>query len=170
MSKEERKLKKSIVLYGSTTGATKEVAETIAEALQIPAVDVAQCDVRDLGSYEVLLLGSSTWGSGELQDDWATFLPAFEKLSLKGKKVALFGTGDQEGFSDTFVEALGVLYDAVIRAGAEVIGSCPVDGYTGRSLAVRNGSFVGLPLDDDNQPEATAERVKGWIDRLRTEL
>ena len=63
-------MKKTGVFYGSTTGTTESVANLIAEKLGI-----AQADVHDVskmsadvaGAYEALILGTSTWGDGELQ-------------------------------------------------------------------------------------------------------
>ena len=61
------------VFYGSTTGTTEDLARRIAEKLDVPSADVF--DVSKLtealvNEYDVLVLGSSTWGAGELQDDW----------------------------------------------------------------------------------------------------
>ncbi len=159
------------VLYGSTTGATQGAAEKLAKLLDADLYDVASAGDDVLSSHGVLLLGSSTWGLGELQDDWNEFLPKLEKADLKGKKIAFFGTGDQEGFSDTFVDAMGILHDAVDGKGAALIGRWPSDGYSGGgALAMRDNMFVGLALDESNQPDMTDQRISTWVEQLKSEM
>ncbi|EFC91510.1 flavodoxin [Dethiosulfovibrio peptidovorans DSM 11002] len=158
------------VLYGSTTGATKAVAEKIAKDLGADLFDVASAGDEAFTGYDVIILGSSTWGMGELQDDWNDYLPKLEQADLSGKKVAFFGTGDQEGFGDTFVDALGLLHDAIADKGIQVIGKRSTDGYSGGELAIRDGEFLGLAIDETNQPELTEGRIVSWLDQLRTEM
>ena len=85
------------IFFGSTTGTTESVAARIAERLGVAQADVhnvAAASVEDVKKYDLLLLGSSTWGSGELQDDWPGFLDKLGKEDLSGRRVALFGCGD----------------------------------------------------------------------------
>jgi len=84
------------IFFGSTTGTTESVAARIAERLGVAQADVhnvAAASVEDVKKYDLLLLGSSTWGSGELQDDWPGFLDKLGKEDLSGRRVALFGCG-----------------------------------------------------------------------------
>jgi flavodoxin I len=91
-------------------------------------------------------------------------LSEFDEIDLRGKKVALFGLGDQVGFSDTFADALFFVADRVRSAGAELVGAWPVAGYEFRSSwAVEDGRFIGLVLDEHNQPELTEVRLDGWL-------
>ena len=85
------------IFYGSTTGTTGSLAGRIAEELGIAAADVhdvAGAAADAVQRYDCLLLGSSTWGCGELQDDWFGFLEGLKGQDLSGKSVALFGCGD----------------------------------------------------------------------------
>jgi len=69
-------MKKTGIFYGSATGTTADVAQRIAARLGIADADihdVAGTAPDTLGAYENLILGSSTWGSGELEDDWYDF-------------------------------------------------------------------------------------------------
>lgn len=97
-----------------------------------------------MADYEVLLLGSSTWGSGELQDDWYDFLTGLEALDLKGKKIAIFGLGD-ESMSDTFCNAVGIIYKSLQPTGATFIGRYPDSVYHSRNRklmkTVRDSDF-----------------------------
>ncbi len=160
------------IFYGSTTGNTEAAAEAIKEALG--DADVFAVDGDALGKmadYDVILIGSSTWGAGDLQDDWDSLEGELSGLSLSGKKVAFFGTGDQEGYSDTFVDALGILKSKLAGSGAAFIGAWPTDGYTfDESASVENGSFVGLALDEDNQSDKTAERIAQWTSALKGQI
>ncbi|NCC95719.1 MAG: flavodoxin [Synergistales bacterium] len=158
------------VFYGSTTGATQGVAEKIANILGADIFDVASAGDDAIASHDVLLLGSSTWGLGELQDDWNDFLPKLEKTDLSGKKVGVFGTGDQEGFGDTFVEAISLIHDAAASKGATMIGKWPSDGYSGAGSALRDGYFVGLPIDESNQSDMTDDRVSAWTEQVKSEI
>ena len=84
------------IFFGSTTGTTESVAARIAERLGVAQADVhnvAAASVEDVKKYDLLLLGSSTWGSGELQDDWPGFLDKLGKEDLSGRRVALFVHG-----------------------------------------------------------------------------
>lgn len=151
------------VVYGSTTGATAEAAAAIAEKLGADCLNVAEVSADQLAGYNALVLGSSTWGAGDLQDDWATFLPNLQGMNLSGKKVAVFGCGDHEGFADTFGLALVTLRDAAAAAGATVVGECEVEGYDDICSDVASGGkFVGLAIDSQNQPELTDSRIAAW--------
>lgn len=163
-------MKRVGVFYGSTTGKTAEVAEKIAVALDYaPVKDIAEASKADLEAFDVLVIGTSTWGAGDLQDDWEGF--DLSSLDLNGKQVAIFGLGDADGYADTFVDGMGVLYDAVTARGAEVIGAWSTDGYEfDESAAVTDGRFVGLVIDEDNQDELTDGRVEAWTARLKGSL
>ncbi len=160
------------LFYGSTTGNTKSVAEMIQKQLgqdNVDLYDVAAAGPGDLDGYDSLILGVSTWGLGDLQDDWDVF--ASNLKNLGGRKVALFALGDQQAYPDTFVNAMGTLYEKATEAGADVVGSWPTDGYDFiASAAVVDGKFVGLALDEDGQSDMTADRVKAWTDQIRGEL
>lgn len=158
-------MKKTGIFYGSTTGATEAVALQLAELLKIDKSDVhnvAKSAPTDVADYEVLLLGTSTWGAGDLQDDWADFVNGLKALDLSGKQIALFGCGD-ESMSDTFCNGVGILYDDLRDTGAEFVGAFNADGYEfGHSDAVRDGKVVGLILDNVNHPEMSAGRLDEW--------
>jgi flavodoxin I len=112
-------------------------------------------------------LGASTWGLGEVQDDWVG-KEALSGVDLAGKKVAVFGTGDQDGYPDTFVDAIGILANSAQRAGGSLMGQWPTEGYTfDSSEAAKGDSFVGLPLDEDNQTALTDERITKWCQSLK---
>ena len=78
-------------------------------------LEIAQGDIYEISKvtadtvagYDTLLLGSSTWGSGDLQDDWYDGIETLKGADLAGKKIALFGCGDSSSYSDTFCSALG---------------------------------------------------------------
>lgn len=161
------------IFYGSTTGNTKEVAYEIAKAMGVDEKDVrdvAESAPSDVAAYDVLLLGSSTWGNGDLENDWYDFLDGLESLDLKDKIIALFGCGD-ETMSDTFGGALGIIYDRLQKTGAWFIGAYPADCYHfEKSPAEKGGRIVGLLIDNVNHPELTVGRVNGWATQLKGEL
>jgi flavodoxin, long chain len=160
-------MKKIAIVYGSTTDHTKEAAESIAARLssyEVDVMDVATLSVEQLAQYPNLILGTSTWGSGDLQDDWDSFLPKLKKADLSGKVVSLFGLGDSSSFSDTFVDGMAQIHDALQGSGCTIVGAVGADGYSfDASNAVSDGKFVGLPLDEDNESNLSANRIDSWI-------
>lgn len=108
--------------------------------------------------------------TGSLEaDDWADYLPNLDKLNLCGKKIALFALDDQVGYSYNFVSAMRILYDKLIALGAEIIVSdVENDGFEyDYSESVIDGRFIGLVLDEVNEPERSPERIKSWAGKLR---
>lgn len=168
---------KLAIFYGSTYGVTEEAADQISALLAqalgrpIPVYDVARTGLGDLARYDVLVLGSSTWNIGELQDDWDRLFDPLRKTDFSGKRVALFGAGDQEAYTDTFQDALGILAERVEDQGGRLIGRWSVAGYShSASRAQRGDYFVGLALDEENQRDQTDERISQWTRQLVREL
>ena len=162
------------LFYGSSSGNTQAVAETIAKKLSVDksnVFDIAKATPENLQGYDILIFGSSTWGMGDLQDDWDGFIGTLEKMNLAGKKVAVFGTGDSSSYSDTFCDAVGIIAEVAEKAGATLVGKgIDSSGYSfDDSKALRDGAFCGLPLDEDNESDKTDERINLWIEQLRTE-
>lgn len=161
---------KTGLFYGSTLGAAKGVAELIAKEIEVDIYDVSN-GIDDVSKYDTLILGTNTWGYGELQDDWQGVIDAFKEFDFTGKKVAIYSTGDQESYSDTFVDAIGILAEVVEKNGGVIVGYTSCDGYNfSESKALRDGEFIGLAIDDNNQSNLTDERVKKWVEKLKGEF
>ncbi|MBF7042168.1 flavodoxin FldA [Campylobacter volucris] len=155
------------VIFGSSMGNTEGAANMIAEKLGISDVlNIADIDADKINSYDKLICGTSTWGSGDLQDDWDGF--DFSKLNLSGKTVAVFGMGDSESYSDTYCSGMGKLAQGLKSAGANLVGAVSTGGYTFEaSDAVEGDKFVGLALDNDNHEDLTENRINTWIEQIK---
>jgi flavodoxin I len=161
----------TIVIYGSSTGTCEAIAEKIASKLGCEAVYVQDLTADIITNHQNLILGTSTWGAGELQDDWYDGLKTLQSSDLKGKTIAIFGCGDCATYSDTFVGGMGELYNGIKDSGAHFIGSVATDGYTfDDSEAVINGKFIGLPLDDINEDDKTDIRIETWLAQVSPNL
>jgi flavodoxin I len=173
--KKELTMKRVGLFFGTITGNTKEVAETIRRELEAKNDTVVTGDISDAADispndFDLMILGASTWNIGEL-DEWEEFIANLGPLATTNTKFALFGLGDQDEYPHKFQDSLGALYDRLREKGATVIGSTPTAGYNFiGSGAVIDGQFIGLALDNDSQPDRTPERISNWIDRIESQV
>lgn len=171
------------LFFGSNTGKTRKVAKMIKKRFDddtmADALNVNRASAEDLAQYQYLIIGTPTLGDGELpglsadceNESWEEFLPKLQDVDLGGKTVAIFGLGDQVGYPKEFLNAMGILYDFVVERGARVVGAWPTEGYEfEESEAVRDGQFVGLALDLDNQSGLTEERLNVWLKLIAPEF
>ena len=162
---------KTIVVYGSSTGTCEAIAGKIAEKLGVEAINASDLTADVIAENDNLLIGTSTWGAGELQDDWYDGVDTLKGADLSGKVVAVFGCGDSASYSDTFCGAMKELYDAAKAGGATVVGEVDIDGYTfDDSDAVVDNKFVGLALDDINEDDKTDGRIDAWLEQINGSL
>ena len=62
------------------------------------------------------------------------------------------------------------IHEKFEKAGAKMVGYVAADKYDySDSKSVRDGKFMGLPLDADNEDHLTEERVKAWTAQLKSE-
>ncbi len=164
-------MNKTIVIYGSSTGTCQSLAEKIAGELGVDAIDVQSLNADTVKENTNLILGTSTWGAGEMQDDWYEGIKVLQSSDLAGKTIAIFGCGDCESYSDTFVGGMGELYNGIKDSGATFVGQVATDGYTfDDSDAVIDGEFIGLPLDEVNEDDKTDDRISSWIASFKDKL
>ncbi|MDR1284965.1 MAG: flavodoxin [Campylobacteraceae bacterium] len=158
------------IVYGSSGGNTESVAKLIQKKLgkEIDLIDISKADADKINGYDKLILGTSTWYEGELQDDWDSFNK--DSLKLEGKTVALFGLGDQDGYGGEFCDGVGTLYQLSLEKGAKIVGDKnSTEGYSFEySKAVVDGKFVGLIVDEDNQSDLTESRVEKWVESIKS--
>ncbi len=122
-------------------------------------------------TFSQRILGCPTWYVGDLQDDWDAHFKELDALDLTGKQVALFGTGDQVCYSDTFGDALGILGSKCRERSAQIVGWWPTKGYDfSESKGVEDGLFFGLALDDDTQHRLSGARIQAWVAQLAAEF
>lgn len=165
-------MKKTVIVYGTSTGTCEELANKIGGKLGVDnIINVTDLDSSVIADNDNLILGTSTWGAGEMQDDWYDGVKVLKGADLSGKTVALFGCGDSESYPDTFVGGMAEIYNAVKAAGADVIGAVSTDGYTfDDSESVVDGHFVGLALDEVNEDDKTDERIEAWVAQIQPNL
>lgn len=163
---------KTIIIYGSTTGNVEASAKLISEGFkESKVVDIADFEIKNIVDYDIIILGTSTAGSGELQDEWEDKIDELDSVDLSNKTIAIFGTGDQYGYPNTFAGGLNYLYEKVSASNAKIVGLTSIEGYEfAKSESVRGDKFVGLVLDDENQPGKTDQRVKDWVVQIAGEM
>lgn len=163
-------MKKYGIFYGSATGTTADVACRIAAELGVEisdVINVAETSPAQFGDYETLILGTSTWGDGEIEDDWYDLLDGVQSLSLRNHNIALFGCGD-ENMTDTFCNGVGRLYEVFKPTGANFIAPFTATDYTFKHTdAEIDGKIVGLLIDEVNHPELTDSRIKEWTELVK---
>ncbi len=174
---EETKENKSVgkLFYGTQTGTTVAVAESIQKQLADLVSEIKPIDrssAADFADNDFLVLGSSTWGDGELTDDWVDFWPQMDNINFSGKKVALFALGDQVGYGYNFVSSMKIMYDKVLERGGTIIANqITRDGFDfEHTEAIVDGYFVGLVIDEVNEPHLTEDRIAAWAQEVRNGL
>lgn len=167
-------MKKIGLFYGTQTGNTENIAEMIQQEFSedlVDLIDIAEASVEDFEDYQFLILGCPTWNIGELQSDWEGFYDELDRIPFTGKKIAYFGAGDQVGYADNFQDAMGILEEKITTLGGITVGYWSADDYDfNESKALRNGKFVGLAIDEDNESDKTESRVKTWVAQVKTEF
>merc|ERR1719161_1457170 len=163
------------LVYASTTGNTEVVAGYIAAETGLEEQDIGDLSGDDMAAFDGIIVGAPTWHTGADTErsgtDWDEFIYGdLTGLDLKGKKVAIFGLGDQGGYGDNFCDAMDELKTCFANQGAEIVGAWPTEGYEHmESKSVEGDKFVGLACDEDNQPDMSEERVKAWVAQIKGE-
>jgi flavodoxin I len=166
---------KAALLYSTTTGNTETAAGYIAAATGLEAVDIGDVDVETIKECDSLIIGAPTWHTGADEERSGTAGDEFlygdlTALDLSGKKVAVFGMGDQAGYADNFCDAMDELASCFEKQGATIVGAWPTSGYEHEeSKSVRGDNFVGCPFDEDNQPDMSEERATAWVAQIKGE-
>lgn len=167
---------KICLIFGSDEGNTEAVAQRIVARFGDQSIDVY--DVSDVTQltfteYTQFILGIPTWDFGQIQSDWEEFWDDLQEIDFSGKQVALFGLGDQFGYGDFFVDAMGMLHEVVSANGAHTIGAWSAEGYefdASKAYSEEKNQFVGLALDEDQQPDLTAARLNQWCQEVAAEF
>jgi flavodoxin I len=164
------------LFFGSDEGNTERVAYRIQQrfgADNLDVHDIADVTQLDFNRYQKIILGIPTWDFGQIQSDWEEFWDDISAVDFTGKQVALFGLGDQFGYGDYFLDAMGMLHDVIIQNGADIVGHWPTAGYefeASKAEIAGAGLFVGLALDEDQQEDLTTERLNRWCAQIQDEF
>ena len=167
-------MKKIGLFYSFNTKKTAQTAKRLIEAFDEDAIEAINAETLtedQFLSYDNLVLGVPTWFDGELPNYWDEFVPALEDLDLKGKKVAIYGAGDQKGYPENFVDGIGIMAGLVESGNATLVGLTSTEGYSFESSKAQRGDqFCGLALDFENQSSKNKERINRWVDQLKKEF
>lgn len=162
------------LFYGTSTAKTAEIAKKIHQAfadVKIDTVSVENAEKKDFEKYDYLIIGTSTWFDGELPYYWDEIVPELEALDLTGKKIAIFGLGNQIKYPENFVDAIGLLAEVFLSCGATLVGLTSSDGYQFlHSRALQGKQLLGLAIDTETQPELTDKRINEWVKQLKKEF
>lgn len=167
------------LFYGSSTSHTEYIAYELQEIINnlrdnsVDIYNIGQTKADQIKQYDCLIFGIPTWDIGELQADWDVFWTTLEQIDFSDRKVAIFGLGDQYGYSDTFQDAMGILAEEVLARGAILVGYTSIEGYEFEdsiALSIDRDEFMGLSLDEDHQSDLTTERLNRWAKQVLSEF
>jgi len=167
-------MNKTAIIYSFNTKKTGKIAAQIQESFNDDAIALINAEeIREelFLSYDQMIMGVPTWFDGELPNYWDEFVPALEDLNLTGKRIALFGLGDQKGYPENFLDGVGIMAEILEAQGATMVGFTSREGYEFESSrALRGNNFVGLAIDYENQGSMNKTRIASWVDQLKKEF
>lgn len=167
-------MNKTAIIYSFNTKKTGKIASLVRETFNDPSIEMVNAEeiTEELFlSFDQIIMGVPTWFDGELPNYWDEFVPALEDLDLKGKKIALFGLGDQKGYAENFLDGVGIMAEILEAQGATLVGFTSTEGYEFESSrARRNEQFTGLAIDYENQGSMNKQRVAAWVEQLKQEF
>lgn len=112
---------KVVLVFASMTGNTEEIAKLVAKGLEETGVELTvrelpAADPQELVDYDGIILGSYTYGDGDLADEFSDYYSDMDGLDLEGKIAAVFGSGDTA--YDNFCAAVDTLSAKLTELGA----------------------------------------------------
>lgn len=114
------------LVYHSAGGNTKALADVILLGFpfEIDVFQMKEFDVSTLENYDGLIVGSYTWGDGDLPARAKRFYQALEQVDLSHLKTAIFGTGETNyrmfcGAVDKFTSLLNEKSDLLVTLKVE---------------------------------------------------
>lgn len=118
------------IVYASVTGNTKAVAEVLQEiciskGMEVELWPINAFPLAELSRYDAVMVGTYTWGSGEIPKEMHGLFEAFENLGQPEMVTAVFGTGDSFfaefcGAVDRFRDMLYVQTDLAVTLKIEL--------------------------------------------------
>ncbi len=170
--------KKIGLFYGSSTGNTEAVSFQMKEEFnkhpewEVEVHNIGATSPEQMLQYDYMVMGIPTWNTGQLQDDWEFFMPKLAEMNLTGKKIAVFGLGDQNGYGYNFLDAVGALSDELLKRGGDLMGMWAINNKYefAESTAQVEDHFLGLGVDNDGQEEMTAGRLADWVQQVIEEF
>lgn len=178
INNEHEAIKGVGIFFAPSGGSVHKVARMIKQKLADLQPDlfvVSDITPLQLLDYRNLILVCSTLGRNtwemEQKDPWSSFLPKMLRIRLDGRKVAIVGLGDHVSYPNNFVDGMGILANTIEEIGGKLIGETPTTDYVfNDSRALREGKFVGLPLDEDYEAEKSEARIDAWVEHIAPDL
>jgi flavodoxin I len=116
---------KVLVVVDSVYGNTEKIAGAIAGALapdDVKLVHTAQADIREMPSYNMIIVGSPTQAGRALKST-QEFLDKIPAGALKNINVAAFDTRVKSTFAKIFGYAAGRMADSLKAKGGNLIAT-----------------------------------------------
>ncbi|MEC1647230.1 flavodoxin [Bacillus halotolerans] len=116
---------KILLVYATMSGNTEAMADLIEKGLQEAEAEVDRFEAMDIddaelfNDYEHIILGTYTWGDGDLPDEFLDLAEEMEALDFTGKTCAVFGSGDTA--YEYFCGAVDTLEEKIKERGAEIV-------------------------------------------------
>ncbi len=172
------------IFFGTETGTTRLIAKKLYKLLGSDIADkpinVNRITPEDMLKYDALILGTPSYGEGDIpgkgvsgcfEPNWGEFLSQLGSADFSGKRIAMFGLGAQERYSERFASSLMALYQTFAMKGADMVGEWSTEGYTFEySASAIVDNFVGLVIDQRTQGMLTEERLKQWVEQIKPQL
>jgi flavodoxin I len=114
----------TIIVYTSMTGTTEAMAEMIGKKLtesgeNVVIKDALEVLATEILKYELILIGSYTWGDGDLPDEMVPFYEEVMEIDLTCKMAAVFGPGDSTYYH--FAHSVDLWEEALKQQGAVIL-------------------------------------------------
>lgn len=176
---------KAALIYWPKGGSVEKATERIYNrfhltfGLPMDRFELGDVTPEKLAGYDLFFVGGSTVGADSWQDayageKWGPFNTNVKENYpdlFKGKKVALYGLGDQILYPEDFVNDMALLKKRFEELGAVIIGSYFDSNYEFSDSAAFDGeSFVGLALDEVNQDDLSETRVENWLAAIKKSI
>jgi flavorubredoxin len=143
---------KALIVYATRTGATRQIADLIAEGIRFSGHEAEVVDTKnikseaDLKGFDAYVFGSSTY-HGEMLQAMKTFLFIAEKANLEGKPGGAFGSFGWSGEAndrifDTMKHILkmDIVGDTLRLKSSSLDGGLQMAQDYGREIAKKLGS------------------------------
>ncbi|MDO3662458.1 flavodoxin [Bacillus sp. C28GYM-DRY-1] len=116
---------KILLVYATMSGNTEAMADLIEKGLQVAEVEADRFEAMDIDNaqlfndYDYIIIGSYTWGDGDLPDEFLDLAEDMDEIDFSGKTCAVFGSGDTA--YEFFCGAVDTLEAKIKERGGEIV-------------------------------------------------